>query len=442
MQPKVSIVIPSLNSKPYIQRCIQSVLRQTLKDIELICVDANSTDGTLEYLKSLEQRDSRLRVIVSNIKSYGYQMNLGIEAMRGEYLGIVESDDYIKPNMYERLYEVAKEQDCEVLKCDLESFWTKNNFETIFNYEAICYDKTLYGKLHNKKEYESAGALQEISIALVKKTWNMNQPGLYSANFLKKFALKFNESAGASYQDLSFWFMMQVLAQKIYFLNEAYYYYRRDNENSSVHNKAKVYCICEEYEFMRKFLDKYPDSKAVFLGVLAYLRYGSYFWNLNRIDEEYKLEFLYRFQSDFLKIIEKNELDKSLFKQWQLANLEKILQDPKEYYFEVYCKPFGAVNRVKNQLSYKLGNTLLQAKSPLKILKLPFRLIKLILEHILDKNNPALKPNALENYRDYEEALGVKEHLSYKLGEALLKNPFTFVFKINKIYKDFKKGQY
>lgn len=165
MNPKVSIV-PSLNSSSYIQRCLESVLNQTLKDIEIICVDANSTDGTLEYLKSLEQRDLRLKVIVSETKSYGYQMNLCIEKACGEYLGIVESNDYIKANMYERLYEVAKEQDCKVLKCDLEKFWTENNCKTIFTYQPICYNK-----LHNKKEYESAGT---------------------------------------SYQDTVFWFMMQV----------------------------------------------------------------------------------------------------------------------------------------------------------------------------------------------------------------------------------------
>ena len=147
MQPKVSIVIPSLNSINYIDECLQSVINQTLKDIEIIVVNDGSPDnsqkiideyakkysqiasytkkngGTLEYLKDLEKKDRRVKVIVSDKKSYGYQMNLGINAANGEYLGIVESDDYIKLNMYERLYKVAKEQDCEVLKCDLERFW-------------------------------------------------------------------------------------------------------------------------------------------------------------------------------------------------------------------------------------------------------------------------------------------------------------------------------
>ncbi|MBZ7965080.1 glycosyltransferase family 2 protein, partial [Campylobacter sp. 2457A] len=118
MNPKISIIVPSLNSLDYIKECIESILNQTLKDIEILCIDANSTDGTLEFLKECEKKDKRLRVIVSDKKSYGYQVNLGIQQATGEYLGIVESDDYIKENMYERLYEVAKEQDCEVVKSD------------------------------------------------------------------------------------------------------------------------------------------------------------------------------------------------------------------------------------------------------------------------------------------------------------------------------------
>ncbi|ELZ6270419.1 glycosyltransferase family 2 protein, partial [Campylobacter coli] len=93
--PKVSVVVPSLNSIKYIHECIDSILNQTLKDIEIICVDAGSTDGTLEVLREYEKNDERLKVIVSDKKSYGYQINLGIKEAKGEYLGIVESDDCI-----------------------------------------------------------------------------------------------------------------------------------------------------------------------------------------------------------------------------------------------------------------------------------------------------------------------------------------------------------
>lgn len=442
MQPKVSIVIPSLNSINYIDECLQSVINQTLKDIEIICVDANSTDGTLEYLKDLEKKDHRVKVIVSDKKSYGYQMNLGINAAKGEYLGIVESDDYIKLNMYERLYKVAKEQDCEVLRCDVKKFKIENNIK-IYQYGMICYRDDLYGKLFNKKDLNTLKTFSIISP--LKDTWNINPPGLYRLDFINKFNIRFNETPGASYQDNGFWFMMQVLAQKIYFLNEAYYYYRQDNENSSCNNRAKVYCICEEYDFIRQKLDESPE-KEYYLGVLNFKRFHNYYWTLKRIDNCFKLEFLIRFQKDFKKIIDSGELDRDMFSIQDIQQLDKIVNDPKQYYIDTYQKPLGAADRVKNQLSYKLGNKILKSKTPTDVLKLPFTLVSIIKEHkfeqkvlsILYKQNPSLKPLPLESYGDYYEALKYKEHLSYKLGQALIKNPFTFVFKLPSIYKNFK----
>ena len=76
-RPKVSIIMPSLNVASFIRQCMDSVVTQTLKEIEIFCVDAGSTDGTLEILREYEQKDKRVRVIVSDKKSIGYQYNLG-----------------------------------------------------------------------------------------------------------------------------------------------------------------------------------------------------------------------------------------------------------------------------------------------------------------------------------------------------------------------------
>ena len=90
--PLISVLMPSLNVGPYIRACIESVVNQTLENIEILCIDAGSTDGTLEVLREYEQADPRVQVIVSDVKSYGYQMNLGLRAARGQYIGIVETE--------------------------------------------------------------------------------------------------------------------------------------------------------------------------------------------------------------------------------------------------------------------------------------------------------------------------------------------------------------
>ena len=113
---KVSIIMPSLNVGPFIRECIDSAVNQTLTDIEILCVDAGSTDGTAEILQEYAAKDSRVHFIHSDVRSYGYQMNLGLDAATGEYIGILETDDWTEPNQFEKMYEAAKAQDADLVK--------------------------------------------------------------------------------------------------------------------------------------------------------------------------------------------------------------------------------------------------------------------------------------------------------------------------------------
>ena len=104
--PKISIIMPALNVGAYIRECLHSVIEQTLEDIEIIVVDAGSTDGTLEIINEFALVDKRIQVVHSKIKSYGYQLNLGFSLAKADYIGIVETDDYIMKDMYECLYQI------------------------------------------------------------------------------------------------------------------------------------------------------------------------------------------------------------------------------------------------------------------------------------------------------------------------------------------------
>lgn len=114
--PKITVIMPSLNVAPYIEECISSVERQTLKDIEILCIDAGSMDGTLEILQNHAKDDSRIRIINSPVKSYGYQVNLGIKEASGEYIDIVETDDYVSDRMLETLYEAVSKYSADFVK--------------------------------------------------------------------------------------------------------------------------------------------------------------------------------------------------------------------------------------------------------------------------------------------------------------------------------------
>jgi len=122
-KPRVSIIIPVFNVENYLKECLDSVVNQTLKDIEIICVNDGSTDGSLSILEEYKEKDERIKVISKLNGGYGHTMNVGMDAATGEYIGIVEPDDYIEPDMYEILYIEAVENDVDFIKAD---FYPKN----------------------------------------------------------------------------------------------------------------------------------------------------------------------------------------------------------------------------------------------------------------------------------------------------------------------------
>ena len=114
----VSVIVPVLNTKEYICECLDSLLKQTLKNIEMICVDGGSTDGTVEIIEDYVKRDSRFRLVTDTKGSYGAQVNRGVELAKGTYIAIAEPDDYVSEGMYEALYEEAIDADADIVKAD------------------------------------------------------------------------------------------------------------------------------------------------------------------------------------------------------------------------------------------------------------------------------------------------------------------------------------
>ena len=128
---KISVVIPIFNVEDFLGPCLDSVLNQTLKDFEVICVNDGSTDGSLDILKEYLSKDDRIRIINKDNAGYGHTMNIGLDMASGKYFVIVESDDYILPTMFETLYEAAEENDLDFVKSDFYRFYgDKGNMVT------------------------------------------------------------------------------------------------------------------------------------------------------------------------------------------------------------------------------------------------------------------------------------------------------------------------
>lgn len=228
--PVVSIIMPSLNVVSYIDECLQSAINQTLKDIEIICIDAGSTDGTREIINKYVLADSRIKVIDSKIKSYGYQVNLGIHEATGEYIGILETDDFVDSEMYEQLYNVAVKHDADYVRADYDEVFEANG-KRIYNTQHIFND------IGNYNVEVIAGHIPEVFVKDL-NLWN----GIYKKKFLDKYNIRLSETPGAAFQDIGFKLLTLSYAEKIIYINYSGYRYRIEREGcSSCNNNVLKY---------------------------------------------------------------------------------------------------------------------------------------------------------------------------------------------------------
>ena len=139
MRVKVSVILPSLNVADYIRECIDSVLQQSLQELEIICIDAGSTDGTREILEEYANKDSRITILHSDMKSYGRQVNMGLKYASGDYIAILETDDWIAPDMYRCLYELAVKEHLDYAAADFDMFRTIRSQRANRNRTADCF---------------------------------------------------------------------------------------------------------------------------------------------------------------------------------------------------------------------------------------------------------------------------------------------------------------
>lgn len=278
---KVSILVPSLNVGQFIEECIESIISQTLHDIEIICIDAGSTDGTLEILEKYAAKDNRIKIIHSPVKSYGYQMNIGINTAKGEYIGIVETDDYISADMFERLYAYASECEVDFVKSRYTEFGGKGEKRRFY---YVC--KPIISEVTGKNI--ELNKHNELRLCDVNHIWS----GLYKRAFLISNKIRFNETPGASFQDTSFSVLVGCLAKRCIYTTDSFYFYRIDNCNSSVKQSSKIRCIVDEFDYIRSELEKRKLYTKEFESAICNLKLFLYCWNYKRLTDNAREEFL------------------------------------------------------------------------------------------------------------------------------------------------------
>lgn len=219
---KLSIIVPVYNVEKYLPKCLESLIKQTLKDIEIICVNDGSMDNSLAILKEFASKDSRIRIIDNQHQGVAKTRNTGIEQSTGEYIGFVDSDDYIDIDFFEKLYNSATKSNSDIA---IASILKHKNFFNIYNAKYT-------------KEETAITIQDKIKLCEDKKhfffyAWNK----IYHSEFIKENNIKFSE--GQIYEDVMFAIKALYYSNKIISVYGTKYHYI-EHENSLTKYKDKT----------------------------------------------------------------------------------------------------------------------------------------------------------------------------------------------------------
>lgn len=266
--------MPSFNEINYIEKCIDSVINQTLKDIEIICVDGESNDGTLEIIKNYASKDSRIQVYTSDKKSYGHQVNLALSKATGEYISIIETDDFIESDMLESLYDLSENGSVDIIK------------STFYHYNDSDEDNPIIQVNDAKIRLKNNGIFTLSEEPLFVEGHPSVWAGIYRREFLNENKIQMVEERGGGWVDNPFFYETAITAKSIRYIHKAFYYYRESNPDSSSNNFTDFTLP------MRRVLDLFD----------IFNKYGY-------VNEEVKRLFYNRLFRYIEIILENNELD-------------------------------------------------------------------------------------------------------------------------------------
>lgn len=278
---KVSIILPIYNVARYLPKCIDSVISQTLTDIEIIL----ATDGPEDcdaICEAYAQKDKRVKII-SHAGGYGKSVNKGIDVATGEYIGIVETDDYCDLTMFEKLYEAAKAQDADVVK---SGFWTLYNEKNKNHRMKVT---SLPQLLNNKQKYE-------LLISFQPSVWS----AIYRRDFLKKCNIRFMEEK-YSFIDTPFYMATLLLSEKYFLLPQELYFYNVDNPEQSIKSKEKVIDGIKVEEFAYQWFCANIIPKKENMEYFVHMTTSNLKWHFERLKSEENKKYFFKLAHPYVK---------------------------------------------------------------------------------------------------------------------------------------------
>ena len=318
--PKVSVLVPIYNTpEPFLRKCLDSLVGQTLANMEIICIDDGSTNDAPLVIADYRARDPRIRVVTKANSGYGDSMNWGIRTARGTWMGICEPDDFADEHMFETYVAAAERFGVDLVKSNFyihASSRRRDKLERI--YDAFPYDTPF-----------APGDHADI-VRVRPAVWS----ALYRRSVIVDNGIWFSPTPGAAFQDTSFVHRYWIAARTVVLLKGGYLHYRLDNEGSSSNKGDKAFAICGEYERTFAFLGQQDASTVrTFAPLLNVTKFDGYLWNYKRIAPEAHLEFAERWAREMKEAIDAGQFAEGLLDNDYRRFLDELLANP-----EAFCK--------------------------------------------------------------------------------------------------------
>lgn len=303
--PHISIIVPAYNCEATIQRCLDSICAQTVRDLEILVVSDGSTDLTLQIVKEYAKKDNRIIYLEQENQGQGYARNLGIENAKGEYFGFVDADDTIAENMYELLLSAIETAHADIAQCNLSlkspdgkvllnrMSHNRHKIEEIQENRGLYIGEYVSGAIHS---YECCNKL-------VKRSLIMNHSILFESNS-KVFA-----------EDLLFNLDLTLYAQRIVFVDGClYHYYRYPHSHSSqthYDNIEQLYQLFEIYIRHGEKTGEFDDLKSAIYktALLVIMNHASQTLKYNHLKVKIKEILLRKDIQNYLSYLRKHGKD-------------------------------------------------------------------------------------------------------------------------------------
>lgn len=237
---KVSIIVPVYNVEQYLSKCLDSITAQSLKEIEILAVNDGSTDKSLQILEEYSKKDFRIKVLNKPNSGLSDARNFAFDHICGEYVGFIDSDDFIDAQMYETMYQKAISTDADIVECNLHHTWENGDEDT-----------EIGEKLTDKEQLIMNGR---------SVVWNK----IYKTSWLLNTEVRF--PSGLIYEDVNFYCKLIPSLNKIEYVDDAFVHYVQ--RGSSINNQQSIRTLhiidilSDIYAFYEKngYLDEYHDA--------------------------------------------------------------------------------------------------------------------------------------------------------------------------------------